>query len=63
MKQKLKAALRRANRHAPILGLLSGALLSAALAVYNVSGGPLSNLNDIGGWHNRLLFILMTAAV
>lgn len=63
MKQKLEAALRRANRHAPILGLLLGALLSAALAVYNVSGGPLSNLNDIGGWHNRLLFILMTAAV
>ena len=47
--------------------LLSGALLSVGLgglaAVWNISSGPLSNLNDIGSWNNRLLFIAMTAAV
>ena len=47
--------------------LLFGVLLSVALgglvAVWNVSSGPLSNLNDIGSWNNRLLFIAMTAAV
>lgn len=37
--------------------------LSGVIAVWNVSAGPLHNLNDIGGWDNRLLFILMTAAV
>ena len=45
------------------LGVLFALVLSAALAVYNVSGGPLRNLNDIGGWSNRALFIAMTAAV
>ena len=63
MKQKGEAVLRWLDRHALILGLLLGALLSAALAVYNVSGGPLSNLNDIGGWRNRMIFIVMTALV
>ena len=63
MRQKGEAVLRWLDRHALILGLLLGALLSAALAVYNVSGGPLSNLNDIGGWRNRMIFIVMTALV
>ena len=36
---------------------------SGALALYNVSSGPLSNLNDIGGWSNRALFIVMSAFV
>ena len=63
MKQKAEAVFGWLDRHALILGVLLGALLSAALAVYNVSGGPLSNLNDIGGWHNRVIFIAMTAAV
>jgi len=46
-----------------VLGMLFALLLSGALAVYNVSGGPLKNLNDIGGWSNRALFIGLTAAV
>lgn len=45
------------------LGALLALALSAGVAVLNVSAGPLRNLNDIGGWSNRLLFILMTAAV
>ena len=42
--------------------LLAG-LLAGAIAVYNVSSGPLHNLNDIGGWSNRALFIIMCACV
>lgn len=53
---------RAATRHRLILGALLGAALSGALALMNVSMGPLSNLNDIGGWDNRLLFIAITAA-
>lgn len=45
------------------LGAALALLLSAGVAALNVSVGPLCNLNDIGGWQNRLLFILMTAAV
>lgn len=33
------------------------AALSLLLALYNVGGGPLGNLNDIGGWRNRALYI------
>ena len=47
--------------------LVCSALLAAGLAgvlvLYNVSSGPLHNLNDIGGWSNRALFIIMSAAV
>ncbi len=46
-----------------IFSALLAAVLAGALAVYNVSSGPLHNLNDIGGWSNRALFILMSAAV
>lgn len=42
-----------ADRHARALGLLLAAVLAALTAVLNVSRGPLSNLNDIGGWKNR----------
>ena len=63
MKQRAEAVFGWLDRHVLILGVLLGALLSAALAVYNVSGGPLSNLNDIGGWRNRVIFIAMTAVV
>lgn len=52
-----------ARRWQTALGVLLAAVLSAALALHNVSSGPLRNLNDIGGWENRALFIAMTAAV
>ena len=38
-----------ADRHARALGLLLAAVLAALTAALNVSRGPLSNLNDIGG--------------
>lgn len=45
------------------LGAALALLLAALTAALNVESGPLRNLNDIGGWSNRLLFIAMTAAV
>ena len=51
------------TRHRIVFSALLAALLAGALAVYNVSSGPLHNLNDIGGWSNRALFIAMSAAV
>ena len=45
------------------LGAALAAALSLLLALYNVGGGPLGNLNDIGGWRNRALYIALTAAV
>ena len=53
----------RMTRHSRIFGALLAALLAGALAAYNVASGPLRNLNDIGGWSNRALFIAMTACV
>ncbi|MFR6027374.1 MAG: hypothetical protein ACLUMK_12835 [Christensenellales bacterium] len=41
----------------------AGGSASMLLALYNVGGGPLGNLNDIGGWRNRALYIALTAAV
>lgn len=46
-----------------LAGALLAALLSGALALFNVGAGPLGNLHDIGGWANRALFIALTAAV
>lgn len=43
-------------------GLLLAAVLAALTAALNVSRGPLSNLNDIGGWTNRMAFIALAAA-
>ena len=51
-----------ADRHKLILSIALSLLLAGALALYNVSSGPLHNLNDIGGWGNRALFIAMAAA-
>lgn len=51
------------TRYARPIGILTALLLSALFVLYNVSSGPLHNLNDIGGWSNRALFIGMTAAV
>ena len=60
-------AYRRADafltRHRLIFGALLALAFAGALALYNVSSGPLRNLNDIGGWSNRAAFIGCAAIV
>ena len=51
------------TRHKIVFSALLALALSGVLALYNVASGPLSNLNDIGGWSNRALFIAMSAFV
>lgn len=63
MKAGLSALSRFTQKHRLLLSAVLAVLLSCLLALYNVSSGPLRNLNDIGGWHNRALFIAMSAAV
>ena len=58
----MKRIMNIADRHARALGLLLAAVLAALTAALNVSRGPLSNLNDIGGWTNRMAFIALAAA-
>ena len=38
-------------------------LLCGLVGLLNLSAGALGNLNDIGGWHNRLIFLMMAAGV
>lgn len=45
------------TRHRMVFGAMLALLLAGVLALYNVSSGPLRNLNDIGGWSNRAAFI------
>lgn len=47
MKTKLNALSAWLDRHALPLGAALAAALSLLLALYNVGGGPLGNLNDI----------------
>jgi len=61
--QGWKSAQAWMNRRRMLLSVLLAAGLAGLLALHQVSGGPLKNLNDIGGWRNRALFIGMTAAV
>lgn len=65
--QRMYTQLRGKLPHSRTAMLLVGAVLSLAIggvvALWNVSSGPLHNLNDIGSWSNRLLFIAMTAGV
>lgn len=67
MIRKISSAFSRLHRlmtrHRVLLGGLLALGFAGLLAVYNISSGPLKNLNDIGGWHNRALFIAMAAAV
>ena len=58
-----QAAERFAQRYRLVLSALLAAAFAGMLALYNVSSGPLRNLNDIGGWSNRALFIAMSACV
>ena len=59
----MEALDRLTTRFRVILGALLALGLAGLLAIYNIESGPLRNLNDIGGWDNRALFILMCAAV
>lgn len=59
----LDAANRLTTRFRVVLGALMAGALAGLLALYNVSSGPLHNLNDIGGWSNRALFIVLAACV
>lgn len=63
VKNALDALNRLTTRFRIVLGALLALGLAGLLALYNVSSGPLHNLNDIGGWSNRALFIAMSAAV
>lgn len=47
----------------PWPALLFGALAALLTAAFNLTCGPLRNLNDIGSWHNRLLFGAMAGLV
>lgn len=53
----------RQDARLPWSALASGVLLAALTAAYNLTAGPLVNLNDIGTWHNRLLFGAMAGFV
>ena len=53
--------LRRARLALPA-GLFLAAAVSTLTMAWNVSSGPLANLNDIGGWRNRLIFLSESAA-
>ena len=61
-KRALAKLNERLTRHALATGLLLALLLSALTGLYNLTSGPLYNLNDIGGWRNRALFAALTAA-
>lgn len=62
----MRHAAKRVNgigeKHRLVVGGAFALVLAGLLAVMNVDAGPLRNLNDIGGWSNRALFIGMTAA-
>ncbi len=69
--EKTRYALHRAvkavdaagERHGMIVGGAFALIAAGLFAVMSISAGPLYNLNDIGGWDNRVLFIAMAAAV
>ena len=63
VKNALAALNRLTTRFRAVLGAMMALGLAGLLAFHNVSSGPLHNLNDIGGWSNRALFIVMAAAV
>lgn len=65
--RRLTAAFSAINERLARLRLPLGAAVSAALAagfaLMSVYAGPIYNLNDIGGFGNRAVFIVMAAAV
>lgn len=46
-----------------LFGALLACALSGLVSVFHISYGALNNLNDIGGWPPRALFILMAGVV
>lgn len=53
----------RLTRMRLVLGMILAAILAAGFTAMNVSSGPLYNLNDIGGWGNRLVFLILSGGV
>ena len=51
------------NRHRVLCGIAVALLLSGLTFFYNLTAGPLVNLNDIGSWSNRLRFTFLSAVV
>ncbi|MCR4707959.1 MAG: hypothetical protein K5746_08430 [Clostridiales bacterium] len=47
------------TRYGTAFGIALSLFIGAMTVLVNVSAGPLSNLNDIGGWRNRLLFLIL----
>ena len=66
MMARVSGALQRADRRlsgrGAFLGIGLSLLIGIGTVLLNVSAGPLSNLNDIGGWRSRLLFLLLCGA-
>lgn len=64
--RRVRAALTKLDEQLSRFHLLIGGaiavLLAAGFALLSVEHGPLSNLNDIGTFRNRAIFILMTSA-
>ena len=60
--EDLRRADERLSRHAGVIGAALAVLIGAGFALRNVAGGPLYNLNDIGGWRSRFVFLLMAGA-
>ena len=63
--ERFTDALTRADhqisQYSAVPGIALSLLIGAGVVFLNVSAGPLSNLNDIGGWRNRLLFLILCA--
>ena len=53
----------RLGRFRLLIGALLAAAFSGGFALLSVYAGPIYNLNDIGTFQNRVIFILMAAAV
>lgn len=62
LKRALASLNARLSRHALAAGLIFALPLSALTWAYNLFVGPLYNLNDIGTWRLRLLFVTLCAA-
>ena len=62
MMQVGKRIAGKLSAHTRAFGIVFAVMVSALTLLWNVSSGPLGNLNDIGGWDNRLIFLCESAA-